>query len=52
MRPCCSDFPDLTGYEVYVCGSAKMVDAAFPAFIEQGLSEDYCFSDAFLPSSG
>ena len=47
-----SDFPDLKGYEVYVCGSAKMVDTAFPAFLEQGLSEDYCFSDAFLPSKG
>jgi CDP-4-dehydro-6-deoxyglucose reductase, E3 len=45
------DFPDLSGYEVYVCGSAKMVDTAFPAFLEQGLSEEYCFSDAFLPSS-
>jgi NAD(P)H-flavin reductase/quinol-cytochrome oxidoreductase complex cytochrome b subunit len=47
-----ADFPDLNGYEVYVCGSAKMVDTAFPAFLEQGLSEEHCFSDAFLPSSG
>ena len=47
-----SDFPDLNGYEAYVCGSAKMVDTAFPAFLERGLSEEYCFSDAFLPSSG
>ena len=47
-----SDFSDLNGYEVYVCGSAKMVDSAFPAFLEQGLSEEYCFSDAFLPASG
>lgn len=47
-----SDFPDLDGYEVYVCGSAKMVDSAFPAFLEQGLSEEHCFSDAFLPSGG
>jgi NAD(P)H-flavin reductase len=47
-----SDFPDLNGYEVYVCGSAKMVDTAFPAFLERGLSEEYCFSDAFLPSGG
>ena len=46
-----SDFPDLKGHEIYVCGSAKMVDSAFPAFLEQGLSEEYCFSDAFLPSS-
>lgn len=46
------DFPDLKGYEVYVCGSAKMVDTAFPALLAQGLSEEYCFSDAFLPSAG
>jgi CDP-4-dehydro-6-deoxyglucose reductase len=44
------DFPELNGYEVYVCGSAKMVDNAFPAFLEHGLSEDHCFSDAFLAS--
>ncbi len=45
------DFPHLEGYEVYVCGSVKMVDAAFPALLKQGLSEEYCFSDAFLPSA-
>ena len=44
------DFADLTGHEVYVCGSAKMVDTAFPAFLAQGLSEEFCFSDAFLPA--
>jgi NAD(P)H-flavin reductase/ferredoxin len=42
------DFPDLSGREVYVCGSVKMVQAAVPAFIARGLSEDVCFSDAFL----
>jgi len=47
-----SDFPNLKGYEVYVCGSAKMVDTVFPAFLAQGLAEEYCFSDAFLPSGG
>lgn len=47
-----SDFADLNGYEVYVCGSAKMVDTAFPAFLEHGLSEESCFSDAFVPSRG
>lgn len=47
-----ADFPNLEGYEAYVCGSAKMVDTAFPAFLRQGLAEDYCFSDAFLPSAG
>jgi NAD(P)H-flavin reductase len=45
-----ADFPDLRDYEVYVCGSVKMVEAAVPAFITQGLAEDLCFSDAFVPS--
>jgi NAD(P)H-flavin reductase/quinol-cytochrome oxidoreductase complex cytochrome b subunit/ferredoxin len=45
-----ADIDDLTGYEVYVCGSLKMVEAAVPAFIAQGLGEDACFSDAFLPA--
>jgi NAD(P)H-flavin reductase/ferredoxin len=44
------DFPDLTGYEVYVCGSVKMVETAIPAFLTQGLAEDVCFSDAFVPA--
>jgi NAD(P)H-flavin reductase/ferredoxin len=44
-----ADFPDLRGHEVYVCGSVKMVDAAIPAFVAQGVSEDACFSDAFVP---
>jgi NAD(P)H-flavin reductase len=46
------DFPDLHGHQVYVCGSVNMVDAAVPAFIARGLSEDSCFSDAFRPSGG
>ena len=44
------DFPDLSGHEVYVCGSVKMVETAIPAFIAQGLRDDACFSDAFLPT--
>ena len=44
------DFPDLSGREVYVCGSVRMVEAAVPAFIARGLGEDFCFSDAFLAS--
>ena len=43
-----ADFPDLSGNEVYLCGSVKMVETAVPAFIAQGLGEDACFSDAFL----
>jgi NAD(P)H-flavin reductase/ferredoxin len=46
-----ADFPDLREHEVYVCGSVKMVEAAVPAFIEQGLGEGFCFTDAFLPSA-
>jgi NAD(P)H-flavin reductase len=44
------DFPDLSGHEVYACGSVKMVEAAVPAFLAQGLGESFCFSDAFTPS--
>jgi len=46
-----ADHPDLTGYEVYACGSVQMVEAAVPAFIAQGLAEQFCFSDAFLPAA-
>jgi NAD(P)H-flavin reductase len=42
-----SDFPDLSGHQIYACGSAKMVEAAHPAFRAHGLSQDDCFSDAF-----
>ncbi|MEP7301147.1 MAG: FAD-binding oxidoreductase [Caldimonas sp.] len=45
-----ADFPDLRGFEVYVCGSVKMVEAAVPAFLAQGLDETFCYTDAFLPS--
>ncbi|HSN31489.1 MAG TPA: cytochrome b N-terminal domain-containing protein [Ideonella sp.] len=42
-----ADFDRLGEHEVYVCGSARMVDAAVPAFIASGLPEGACFSDAF-----
>jgi NAD(P)H-flavin reductase/ferredoxin len=41
------DFPDLSDYQIYACGSVKMVEAAHPAFIAKGISQDDCFSDAF-----
>jgi CDP-4-dehydro-6-deoxyglucose reductase len=44
------DFPDLAGFDIYTCGSMKMVESARPAFVAQGLLEDACFADAFLPS--
>lgn len=46
-----ADHPDLNGYEVYACGSVRMVTTAVPDFIAHGLAEQYCFSDAFTPTS-
>lgn len=51
-RAILDDFPDLSGCAVYACGSVKMVEAAKPAFLAQGLSEDFCFSDAFTAQPG
>ncbi len=42
-----ADFPDLAAYQVYACGSAAMVEAAYPAFSAHGLKQDDCFSDVF-----
>jgi len=47
-----ADFPDMSGLGVYTCGSVKMVDAARPAFVAQGLGEEHCFSDVFTPQRG
>jgi len=44
-----ADFPNLSGFSVYACGSVRMVDAARPAFVGQGLDENACYSDAFAP---
>ena len=44
------DFPDLSGHEVYACGSVRMVEAAVPDFLAHGLAESFCFSDAFTPT--
>ncbi|MBX3691701.1 2Fe-2S iron-sulfur cluster-binding protein [Dokdonella sp.] len=44
------DHPDLSGSEVYVCGSVRMVEVAVPEFLSHGLGDDACFSDAFLPN--
>ncbi len=46
-----ADFSNLSGHEVYICGSVKMVETAVPAFIAQGLGEEACFSDAFVLSA-
>ena len=42
-----ADYPDLSGHQVYACGSVRMVEAAHPAFVEHGIASDDCFSDAF-----
>lgn len=42
-----ADYPDLSGHQVYACGSVAMVEAVAPALGAQGLSPDDCFSDAF-----
>lgn len=44
------DHADLSSYEVYACGSVAMVEAVVPAFLQHGLGEEYCFSDAFTPA--
>lgn len=46
-----ADHPELAGHEVYVCGSARMVDAAVQGFLARGLHEGACFSDVFLPAA-
>jgi NAD(P)H-flavin reductase len=46
-----ADFADLSGFAIYACGSVKMVEAAKPAFVAQGLGEEFCFSDAFTPQA-
>ena len=42
-----ADYPDLSGHQVYACGSAAMVEAATPAFRAHGMAQEDCFSDAF-----
>jgi len=42
------DYHDLSGYQIYACGSPAMVDAGREAFIARGLPAEQYFSDAFL----
>ncbi|MBK9134715.1 MAG: cytochrome b N-terminal domain-containing protein [Betaproteobacteria bacterium] len=46
-----ADHPDLRGHEVYACGSVQMVRSAVPDFVAHGLDENFCFSDAFVPTA-
>ncbi|MBL8327377.1 MAG: 2Fe-2S iron-sulfur cluster binding domain-containing protein [Rubrivivax sp.] len=45
------DHPTLAGHEIYACGSVRMVQAAVPDFLNHGLDEQSCFSDAFTPNA-
>ncbi len=42
-----SDFPDLSGYQVYACGAPGMIDAARALCLAHGLPEEEFFADAF-----
>lgn len=41
------DFPDLSGVEVYACGSPPMIEAAQQSFRTHGLPEDAFYADSF-----
>ncbi|AIL32597.1 CDP-6-deoxy-delta-3,4-glucoseen reductase [Basilea psittacipulmonis] len=43
-----SDIPNLTGYEVYACGSPAMIESARHAFLKSGLNADDFYADAFI----
>ena len=50
-RAVMEDFPDLSGYQVYVCGAPIVVESAHQEFTAQcKLPEEAFFSDAFTPA--
>jgi CDP-4-dehydro-6-deoxyglucose reductase len=44
------DFMDLSGFDVYACGSPLMIEAAKKDFLLQGLMAKNFYSDAFTPA--
>jgi len=46
-----ADFPDLSGFQVYACGSPLMIEAAKRDFVAQGMPEEEFFADAFTFST-
>jgi CDP-4-dehydro-6-deoxyglucose reductase len=51
-RAVMEDYPDLSGYQVYACGSPMMVEAAHRDFTAQcRLPEEEFYSDAFTPAA-
>jgi CDP-4-dehydro-6-deoxyglucose reductase/3-phenylpropionate/trans-cinnamate dioxygenase ferredoxin reductase subunit len=46
-----ADHPDLSGHEVYACGSSTMTSAALDDFVHHGgLAPEAFYCDAFVPS--
>ncbi|MDN5924669.1 MAG: FAD-binding oxidoreductase [Xanthomonadales bacterium] len=41
------DFPDLSPFDVYVCGPPALIDAARHTFAAAGLGEDHLYFDSF-----
>lgn len=41
------DYADLSGYDIYACGSPSMVNAVVESFPKQGLNRERLFSDSF-----
>jgi CDP-4-dehydro-6-deoxyglucose reductase len=42
-----SDYPDLSGFDVYMAGPPQMIIAAQTQFLSQGLPREQLFSDSF-----
>jgi len=42
-----ADFPDMSGFDIYMAGPPVMVNAGRDAFIKAGLSMDHMYSDSF-----
>lgn len=42
-----ADYPDLSGYDVYMSGPPPMIEAAKPVFAAQGLPAEQLFYDSF-----
>ena len=42
-----ADYPDLSGYDVYMSGPPVMIEAAATALAERGLTREHLYSDAF-----
>jgi CDP-4-dehydro-6-deoxyglucose reductase len=45
-----NDFPDLSQYHVYACGSPLMISSAKETFISHGLNKSHFYADIFVSS--